>query len=284
LLGEGSLLLGRTDEARSFYRQGLDVCERIRFRPELALLHLDLAELLLDHYPDERAEALAHLDIGITEFQEMKMAPMLERALRRKLQLQGIESVSPNTSIHAIGLAIAAEPPDLRRHAAPDGTVTLLFTDIEGSTDLTVKLGDQRWLEVLRAHHALIRQQIHDHGGFEVKCQGDGFMLAFSSARRALDCAVAIQRAMAAEVGEPPIRVRMGLHTGEVLRDADDFHGRDVVLAARIADQARGGEILVSSLLKELLAGRGDVRFDDERAAELKGLVGVQRMYAVAWA
>jgi class 3 adenylate cyclase len=75
----------------------------------------------------------------------------------------------------------------------------------------------------------------------------------------------------------------MGLHTGEALRDADDFHGRDVVLAARIADQASGGEILVSALLKELLSGRGDIRFDDGREAELKGLAGRQRMYAVAW-
>jgi class 3 adenylate cyclase len=75
----------------------------------------------------------------------------------------------------------------------------------------------------------------------------------------------------------------MGLHTGEALKDADDFHGRDVVLAARIADQAGGGEILVSALLKELLAGRGDLQFDDVRETELKGLTGVHRIYAVRW-
>jgi class 3 adenylate cyclase len=86
----------------------------------------------------------------------------------------------------------------LRTHAAPDGTVTLLFTDIEDSTGLTVRLDDQRWPEILRAHHALIRRQVHDHGGFEVKCQGDGFMLAFQRARRGLDCAIAIQRAVVA--------------------------------------------------------------------------------------
>jgi len=286
LLGEGLVLLGRPDEARQFYAQGLKICECVRFRPELALLHLDLAELLLDHYSDERTEALMHLNFAITEFQVMKMAPALQRALRRKLHLQGVEPVSPSTSIDAVSLAVAAEAPDLRTHAAPDGTVTLLFTDIEDSTGLTVRLGDLRWLELLRAHHALIREQVHDHRGFEVKCQGDGFMLAFGSARRALDCAIAIQRAVVAgNATQPdtPMRVRIGLHTGEAIKEADDFHGRDVVLAARIADQALGGEILISGLLKSLLESRGDLHFDDGREAELKGLSGVQRMYAVTW-
>jgi class 3 adenylate cyclase len=178
---------------------------------------------------------------------------------------------------------VRAEQTDLRPHAAPDGTVTLLFTDIEDSTGLTIRLGDQRWLEILRAHHALIRQQVHEHGGFEVKCQGDGFMLAFSSARRALDCAVAIQRAAAAEHTDPPIRVRMGLHTGEALKDADDFHGKHVVLAARIADQAAGGEILVSALFKELTESGGQIHFDNGRLVALKGLDGEHRLHRVAW-
>ena len=88
-------------------------------------------------------------------------------------------------------------------------------------------------------------------------------MLAFSSARRALECAIAIQHNVAATHTDPPIRVRMGLHTGEALKEADDFHGRDVVLAARIADQARGGEILVSAVLHALLEGRGDLQFGE---------------------
>ena len=83
---------------------------------------------------------------------------------------------------------------------------------------------------------------------------GDGFMLAFSSARRALQCAVSIQQSFEHhEPSQEPIRVRMGLHTGEAIKDADDFYGRNVILASRVADQAVGGEILVSSLLKELV-------------------------------
>jgi class 3 adenylate cyclase len=211
------------------------------------------------------------------------MQTFLERALRCKLHAQGADTTSPITSIDAVARAVESDRPDLQPHMAPNGTVTLLFTDIQDSTGLTVRLGDQRWLEVLRAHHALVREKLGAYGGFEVKCQGDGFMLAFQSARRALDCAIAIQRILAANQGDPPIRVRMGLHVGEALKDADDFHGRDVVLAARIADQASGAEILVSGLLKELLAGQGDYRFADVREVELKGFAGIQRIVAVAW-
>jgi eukaryotic-like serine/threonine-protein kinase len=286
LLGTATALLGQYQDARAFYTQALEACAKVRFRPEAAIVHVHLADLLLEHYPAERAEALEHLDFSIAEFRDMKMRPSLERALRRKLQLQGIESVSPNTSIHTVSLAVAAEPADLRPHAAPDGTVTLLFTDIEDSTGLTVRLGDRSWLEILRAHHAMIRQQVHDHGGFEVKCQGDGFMLAFGSARRGLDCAVAIQRAVEAGNSfhpESPIRVRIGLHTGEALKEADDFHGKHVVVAARIADQARGGEILVSALLKELTESSGGFHFDEGRGVALKGLAGPHQVFELRW-
>jgi eukaryotic-like serine/threonine-protein kinase len=283
-LGAAATLAGKHEQARSYYRQALDAAGKIRNRPEIALTRLQLAELLLDHYPAERREALEHLDFSIAECREMKMQPGLDRALRRKLQLQGVDSVSPSTSIDAVAIAVKSERPDLQRHAAPDGTVTLLFTDIEDSTGLTVRLGDQRWLEILRAHHSLIRLQVQGHGGFEVKCQGDGFMLAFGSARRALDCAVAIQQAVEAGNTSHPdaaIKVRIGLHTGEALKEADDFHGKHVVLAARIANYAQGGEILVSSLLRELADTGAGIAFDAGQDVELKGLTAVHRVFRV---
>ncbi len=258
-LGGAARLLAQPAKARAYYQQGIAACTHGRHRPELALCRLELAELLLDEAvsdrpsalrtedgsrpltPDElKAEGVAHLDFAIGELRDMKMTSYLERSLRRKLQLQGLSESSPSTSIDALSHVLESERPSLASHAAPDGTVTLLFTDIENSTGLTLELGDQRWLDVLRTHHALVRKEVQTHGGFEVKCQGDGFMLAFQSARRALECAIAIQRAVTEAHSEPAIRVRMGLHTGEALRDADDFHGRDVVLAARIADQALG--------------------------------------------
>lgn len=194
-------------------------------------------------------------------------------------------SRSPLTSIDEVASRVGFERPNLRPAAAPDGTITMLFTDIESSTALNERLGDVRWLELLRAHNMVVREQVHAHGGFEVKAQGDGFMVAFPSARRAVQCARAIQSAIDSELGEhpeAPIRLRIGLHTGEAIREEADFYGRNVVLAARIADEARGGEILASSVVKQLVESGGDVRFEDQRELELNGLAGTHTVYRVA--
>ena len=110
-------------------------------------------------------------------------------------------------------------------------------------------------------------------------------MVAFGSARKALQCAIAIQRAFAKhnESAEEPVRIRIGLHTGEAIREANDFYGRHVNLASRIADEAKGGEILVSSLLRELTESGGDIAFGDGRELQLKGLSGTQRVFSVGW-
>ena len=177
-------------------------------------------------------------------------------------------------------------PPDFSPCAAPDGTVTILFSDIEGCTAMTHRLGDQVMQGVLRDHNALIRREVASHDGFEVKSMGDGFMLAFSSARPALECAAAIQHAFRDYNGnhpQEPVRVRMGLHTGEAIREDGDFFGRNVILASRITDQAHGGQILISSLLKDLVESAGDWAFRDEREIALKGLPGLHRMFLVDW-
>ena len=224
------------------------------------------------------------------------MKALMDRCLELKLELQGVSSTNAGNeyptyladyaaSIEAVASLVYAEKPDLRPQAAPDGTVTIMFSDIEGSTAKTEELGDQRWMEVLREHNAIVREHLAAHEGFEVKSEGDGFMLAFQSARKALQCAIETQKAFAerAESSDVPIRVRMGLHTGEMIKEGDDFFGKHVILAARIAGQADGGEILVSSLLRELTASGGDIEFGDGRQVELKGLAGVQEMFPVSW-
>ena len=200
------------------------------------------------------------------------------------------------TSIDAVAASIGRERPDLATHAAPDGTVTILFSDIEGSTALNSRLGDARFMELLREHNAIMRRAIAEHGGFEVKTEGDGFMIAFGSSRDGLRFAIAAQQALdarnasldASDDSVTPVRVRMGLHVGEVVReDTDeraDFYGQHVAMAARVGSQASGGEVLVSSLLRELVEPSGEFAFESREPVFLKGLDGEHVLHRVRFA
>jgi class 3 adenylate cyclase len=209
---------------------------------------------------------------GIERGLDRSLAPSPPPQLRR-----GIEAVAED---------VRDEWTQLRSQVAPEGTVTIFFSDIEGFTSLNERLGDMRAREVLREHYRLVREELLVHRGFEVKVHGDGFMVAFDSAARALRCAQAIQKKQAAwSAAHPdtPLRVRMGLHTGEAIRDADDFLGSTVNLASRIATAARGEEILVSALLKELCASSGEFDFDRGQEIDLKGLSQPHLVFAVNW-
>ena len=181
--------------------------------------------------------------------------------------------------------SIEAEQPDLSTQAAPDGTVTLLFSDIENSTARTAELGDVKWMELLRAHNTIVREAVSANDGYEVKSMGDGFMLAFRSASDGVRCAIAMQQAFAEHNAgaEQPIVVRIGLHTGEAIKDGNDFFGTHVNLAARVGGVAEGGEILISGLLRELTATSGEFRIGESREVSLKGISGVQSVHAVEW-
>ncbi len=149
---------------------------------------------------------------------------------------------------------------------------TILFTDVEGSTALTQRLGDTKARELLREHERLVREALKSHGGSEVKTMGDGFMASFSSATKALECAIAMQRAFAEhnESAPEPIKVRIGLNAGEPIAEDDDLFGTAVNEAARITAAAKGGEILVSNVVRELAKGK-DFLFADRGEASLKG-------------
>jgi DNA-binding NarL/FixJ family response regulator/class 3 adenylate cyclase len=166
------------------------------------------------------------------------------------------------------------------------GTVTVLFADVEGSTALLERLGQARWLEGLAEYEALLNASLARHGGTLVKALGDGHLLAFPSARAALRCAIDVQRALPLDAA-PDLRVRMGIHTGEPAVREDDLHGRTVVKAARIADLARGGEILVSSVVRELAEADEDLGeelwFEDGREVELRGLRGRHLVMSARW-
>jgi len=187
------------------------------------------------------------------------------------------------TSLDQIEQAIRQKTPDLSEATASDGTVTLVFTDIVDSTVLTARLGDQKWMETVRRHHDVIRDTVGRHGGRVVETQGDGALLAFASARRAVACATDIQGAIAATFADasPPIRVRIGMHTGDVLEESDRFFGTTINYAARVASHALGGEVLVSSVVHDLVSASG-VTFAESRDVELKGIAGTHRLFAVA--
>lgn len=195
----------------------------------------------------------------------------------------------------AIGLAVTTtlqeleeklqrEPPDVSASLAVDGTVTLVFTDIVDSTIMISRLGDLSWLDVIRRHNAVIKELTEAYGGTVVETQGDGSMLAFSSARRAVACAHAIQDGIESAFVDfsPPIRIRIGIHTGDALQEAEHFFGTTVHYAARVAAQAVGGEVLVSSVVRDLVGDHSpDASFLESREVELKGLEGRHRLYAL---
>ncbi len=293
ILGLLADVLGRYDEAEDHFADAMKTTERMGDRLYLSLTRIDLSRMLLERdRRGDRERALDLLGTALSTARELSARGLVEQGLKLRLEAQGLTGVDVTTSIDDLASALESEQPDLRAHAAPDGTVAILFSDIEDSTIITERLGDERWLEVLREHNVVFREQIERHDGYEVKSQGDGFMLAFPDPCRALEYAIAIQRAFAErardESGEK-LRVRMGLHTGEVIAEAGDFFGKNVILAARIAAQANGGEILVSEGMREAAEADGsegsgiELRFDQGRDLELKGLAGTHRVYRAEW-
>jgi class 3 adenylate cyclase len=182
---------------------------------------------------------------------------------------------SLTTSIDGIARSVRAERPDVRPASAPDGTVSIVFTDIESSTVLLERLGDTAFLRMLTWHDGIVRNASDEHRGYVVKSQGDGFMLAFPSAAFALRASLVMRDRIAEGFQGLAIRIRAGLHSGEAIRHDDDFYGRTVVIAARIGALALGGEILASDLVYALVCSLGTFTFGPPRTATLKGLAGV---------
>jgi adenylate cyclase len=168
------------------------------------------------------------------------------------------------TTLEELEQAMQREQPDLSAFLAVDGTVTIAFTDIVDSTLMVSRLGDAAWVEVIRRHNAVIKEVAASHGGTVVETQGDGSMLAFLSARRAVACSQEILQGIARAFADssPPIRVRIGIHTGDAIHEREHFFGTTVHYAARVAGQALGGEVLVSSVVRDLVgAGASNVSF-----------------------
>jgi adenylate cyclase len=178
------------------------------------------------------------------------------------------------------------ERPDLAR-VTPDGRVVILFSDIEESTALNERIGDRAWVKLISSHDKMVQGLVQRRSGHVVKSQGDGFMIAFARAEQAVRCGIDVQDALnedAKHKRHEELRVRIGIHMGRSVRRGDDLFGRNVAMAARVAAQAVGGQILVSQPVRDALKERDDIRdisFDEGRDVELKGFTGSYRLFAV---
>ncbi len=160
----------------------------------------------------------------------------------------------------------------------PDGVVTIVFTDVEGSTELVRDLGDKEAHSILRKHDEVVRGVLAEQDGLEVERAGDGFMLAFRSPTKAVAFGLALQHALARE---GTVKVRIGIDSGEVIREEKGYFGRTVFRAARLSDLAPGGRVFASEATKALADWEAAFLFDDLGDHELKGLGGTHRVFEV---
>jgi class 3 adenylate cyclase/pimeloyl-ACP methyl ester carboxylesterase len=174
-------------------------------------------------------------------------------------------------------------PPSEPKREASD-VRTILFTDLVGHTQMMQRLGDEKGRDVLREHERITREVLKAHGGTEVKTMGDGFLASFGSVTKAVECAIALQRAFAAhtESMPEPLHVRVGLNAGEPIEEEGDLFGSTVILASRIASAAKGGEILAADVVQGLCSGK-PFAFSDRGEQALRGFENPVRLFEVSW-
>lgn len=193
-----------------------------------------------------------------------------------------IIEVDPRGIDRFLGPILEPEPGDPIANSA---IRTILFTDMEGSTTLTQRLGDVRAMDVLRSHDEIVREGVRASAGHEIKHTGDGIMSCFTSVVRSLECAIWIQRRFAQQNEarkDEPIRVRVGLSAGEPVTEHKDLFGAAVQLAARICSAADPGSILASNVVKELSIGK-DFRWVERGETSLRGFTEGVRLYQLDW-
>ncbi len=179
--------------------------------------------------------------------------------------------------------ALVAAARDGFRQAQREGMASVMFTDIVNSSAIAEKLGDRVWTDAIQKHFELAREVIEAQSGTLVKSLGDGTMSSFSSARAALMAAADLQRRNATEKGEPPLQIRVGVHTGDVIQTDDDFFGTVVNKAARVAASAAPGEVCLSDATQLLVDGHEALTFGAPRSVSLKGLPGNHTVYSLRW-
>jgi class 3 adenylate cyclase len=273
LLESGAPSLHADPEQRALLANWLRVgaSPAVAYALNRAFFETDLREVL----PAVRVPTLVLYRPGYFEPHALDVAGRIEGA--RALRISGDEmfymQTSPEVPEEVERFAGGEAPPKV-----PDSVLaTVLFTDIVGSTERAAVLGDRGWRELLERHHALVRRELTRYRGEEKDTAGDGFFATFDGPARAIRCAQAVVDG----VDELGLAVRAGVHTGECEVHEGKVAGLAVVIGARVAAVAEGGEVLVSQTVKDLVAGAG-VDFEERGEHELKGVPGSWRLYSVA--
>lgn len=228
--------------------------------------------------------AIGYTEVAVT-FRAPRRAAPPGRAVGQATEIRTTGDDLRNTSINRVAetLRLQGQGQAANPGTAGGDTLTMVFSDIESSTERATQMGDAAWYSLLDRHNKLFRSQLHRWGGEEVKSIGDGFMMRFSSVRRALLFAIEIQRHVDAD-HDLDLKIRMGMHTGEAIVDkTGDLFGRHVNLAARVANLAVGGQVLASMVVREIATAHDDIAFGEPLLADLKGFSDTQTVYEVQW-
>lgn len=184
------------------------------------------------------------------------------------------------TAIQRLVDAVREETPALDQ---TEGLASVLFTDVESSTELAAALGDTRWSAIINAHFRDLEEIVHRHRGQFVKSLGDGTLSSFASAKHALSAAMDMQAKLAAAETEPHLGLRIGIHTGDVVQARGDFFGAVVNKAARITSAAGAGEIFASEATRAMVGNADAFRFAETVSLSLKGLEGQHLIHRLEW-
>ncbi len=270
------------DRADAYFRAAIDAATQAGARPELGRSYLDYARMLVarGHKKDQR-RIFTLVKQAAPIFDELGMQPFVRQAaqLAERLHIELPQRPPEEVS--------AAHAPSPATRALPDRPPfqVIFATDLEGSTALIQRLGDDRAHQLSRTHNTIIRNGLRAHQGAEFNYTGDGVMASFTSAAGAIACAIALQKTFAQhnqQYPETPLRVRIGLAAGEPVAEDGQLFGAAVNAAARICGRAQPGQILVSDVVRQLAAGKG-VRFTARGRVALKGFTERFRLYAVQW-
>ena len=255
LVGELKALTRAHPLRERLWAQRMVALYRAGRQAEALRAYQELRRLLGDELGIEPSEALRRLEGAI-----LRQEPSLEWNPR-------------------VPAAVPTESPS----SPPAGLVTILFTDVVGSTEFVFQAGDDEAQRVLGAHRVLLTEAVAAHAGHEVKWLGDGLMVAFASAADAVRCAIAMQQSSHRPIKGKRLAIRVGISAGEPLREPGDYVGAPVIVAHRLCDQAQPGQILCTPVVRELVAGRAGFSFAEVGPLELKGVPEPARAFEVCY-